>query len=105
MTQPAAFVQLSWQKDSDSKEEVLQKNAQLLAQSVEDLRLAERVARALRATGYAPLRDIEVTVHNGLVILGGWVRSYFLKQMAQANALSVQGVNQVRNDLKVSRPS
>jgi osmotically-inducible protein OsmY len=79
--------------------------ALLLRPSQEDLGLAERVERALRATGYGPLRGIEVTVHARLVILGGRVPSYYLKQLAQATALGVPGAHQVRNDLEVGRPS
>jgi osmotically-inducible protein OsmY len=58
----------------------------------------------LRATGYGPRRDLEVTVHERLVIAGGRVPSYYLKQVAQAIALAVQGVEQARNDLEVGRP-
>ncbi len=73
--------------------------------NVEDLRLAERVKRTLRATGYGPLRGSEVTVHARLVILEGRVPSYYLKQVAQATALAVPGAHQVRNDLEVVKLS
>jgi osmotically-inducible protein OsmY len=79
--------------------------APLLGQSQEDLRLAERVERALRATGFGPLRNIAVTAHARLVILGGRVPSNYLKQVAQTTALAVPGTHQVRNDLDVVRPS
>ena len=59
---------------------------------------------ALRATGYGPLRCIEVTVHERLVILAGRAPSYYLKQVAQATALAVPGAHQIRNDLDVGRP-
>jgi osmotically-inducible protein OsmY len=78
--------------------------AALLLQSLEDLDLAERVGRALAASGYGPLRDLEVTVQARLVILAGRVPSYYLKQVAQATALAVRGVERVRNDLEVGRP-
>ena len=78
--------------------------AQFLQQRKEDLCLAERVERALRATGYGPLRGIEVTVHARLVILDGRVPSYYLKQVAQTSALAVPGVRRVRNDLDVGQP-
>jgi osmotically-inducible protein OsmY len=78
--------------------------AALLMQSVEDLDLAERVGRALAATGYGPLRDIQVTVQTRLVILAGQAPSYHLKQVAQAATLAVPGVDRVRNDLEVGRP-
>ena len=75
--------------------------APLQQQSQGDLCLAERVGRALRATGYGPLRGVEVTVHARLVILGGRVPSYYLKQVAQTTALAVPGARHVRNDLDV----
>jgi osmotically-inducible protein OsmY len=78
--------------------------ALLLEQSQEDRCLAERVERALRATGYGPLRGIAVTVQARLVLLGGRVPSYYLKQVAQTAALAVAGARHVRNDLEVGRP-
>jgi osmotically-inducible protein OsmY len=78
--------------------------ALLLEQNQEDLDLAQRVERALRATGYGTLRGIELTVHARFVILGGRVPSYYLKQVAQATALAVPGVRHVRNELDVDRP-
>jgi hypothetical protein len=77
----------------------------LLRQGKEDLSLAEDVERALCATGYGPLRDIDVTAYAHLVILGGRVPSYYLKQVAQTTALAVPGARHVRNDLDVSRPT
>jgi osmotically-inducible protein OsmY len=71
---------------------------------MQDLRLAELVERALGATGYGPLRNIEVTANEQLVMLGGPVPSYYLKQVAQAAALAVVGVHQVQNNLVVPRP-
>jgi osmotically-inducible protein OsmY len=71
---------------------------------MEDLRLAERVERALRALGFSPLRAIEVAVCGQVVILRGRVPSYYVKQIAQATALAVPGVRQLCNDLDVTRP-
>ena len=78
--------------------------APLPTPALDDLRLAERVERALRATGYGPLRAVNVAVHARLVVLGGRVPSYYLKQVAQTTAQSVPGAHQVRNDLDVVRP-
>jgi osmotically-inducible protein OsmY len=78
--------------------------ALLLQQRLEDLGLAERVERALRATGYGSLRGIMVTVRARDVTLGGRVPSYYLKQVAQTTALTVAGAQSVRNDLDVARP-
>jgi osmotically-inducible protein OsmY len=77
----------------------------LLTQSLEDHRLAERVERALRATGYGVLRTVRVSVIARVVILGGRVSSYYLKQLAQATALAVPGAQQIRNDLNVVQPN
>jgi osmotically-inducible protein OsmY len=77
----------------------------LLMQALEDLRLADQVEHALRATGYAPLRGVEVTVQSRLAILRGRVPSNYLKQVAQEAAQAVPGVRQVRNDLVADRPS
>lgn len=73
--------------------------------SQEGPRLADRIERALRTAGYGPLRGIQVTVDARLVILGGRVPSYYLKQVAQETALTVPGTHQVRNDLDVDRSS
>jgi osmotically-inducible protein OsmY len=69
-----------------------------------ELDLAERVERALRATGYAPLRGVEVSANGRLVTLLGWVPSYYLKQVAQEAARAVPGVRELRNDLSVAQP-
>jgi osmotically-inducible protein OsmY len=72
-----------------------------LAPTQEDIHLAERVECALRRAGYGAFWNIDVTVHMPLVILRGRVPTYYLKQVAQATALSVPGVDQVGNDLEV----
>jgi len=103
MTRAAAFLVLPSQPPSRGDKDALQANARFLAQSVEDLHLAERVERALRASGYGPLRTIDVTVHERQVTLTGRVPSYYLKQVAQQLSLAVPGAHQVRNDVNVSR--
>jgi osmotically-inducible protein OsmY len=105
MAQPTALLILPTRERTGEEVDAVQATTQLLAQSLEDLRLAECVERALRATGYMPLRGIEVTAHARLVILAGRVPSYYLKQVAQTTVLAVPGVQQIRNDLEVGRPS
>ncbi len=78
--------------------------APLSMQSLDDRRLAERVENALRATGYGALRTVRVSVSAGVVILGGRVASYYLKQVVQATALAVPGAHQIRNGLDVDAP-
>jgi osmotically-inducible protein OsmY len=98
MTQPA-------RERTVEETDAAQRTALPRQQAQEDLRLAECVERALRASGYGPLRGIEVTVQARLVTLGGRVPSYYLKQVAQTAALAVPGAGLVRNDLDVVRPS
>jgi osmotically-inducible protein OsmY len=64
-------------------------------------RLSEQIIRVLRATGYLPLRDLEIFAAEGFVILRGRVPSYYLKQVAQAAVLGLPGVDEVRNELDV----
>jgi osmotically-inducible protein OsmY len=77
----------------------------LLAQSLEELCLAERVEQALRASGYPPLRAVEAIVCGPVVTLQGQVRSYYMKQLAQTVAMGVAGVRELRNDVEVVRAS
>jgi osmotically-inducible protein OsmY len=67
--------------------------------------LAERVERALRATGYPALRTIDVSVRGRLVVLQGRVPSYYMKQMAQAIAMAIPAVQELRNDVDVVSPA
>ena len=76
-----------------------------LTQSLELLRLAERIERALHTSGYGALRDVEVVVNARIVRLVGRVPSYYLKQLAQVTALAVPGIHQFHNDLNVIPPS
>jgi osmotically-inducible protein OsmY len=48
--------------------------------------------------------DIGVTVHNGVVTLGGFVRSYIEKTQAERDAKRVAGVVGVANDIEVRLP-
>jgi len=80
----------------------LRTTAQLTTQSLEDLHLAERIERALHATGHSALRAIEVLVNDRIVRLAGRVPSYYLKQIAQVTALAIPGTHGIDNDLDVS---
>ena len=104
MPQPAALI-LPAREPTGEAMDAVQATARLLTQSREDLRLAERVERAVRATGCGPLRVIEATVQARLVRRAGRVPSYYLKRVAQTTALAVPGAQQVRNDPEVGRPS
>jgi osmotically-inducible protein OsmY len=70
----------------------------LVEQVIEQLQLA------LARTGYTCLRDVQMSVEEGLVVLKGRVPSYYLKQRAQVAALEIESVRGVRNELEVYVP-
>ena len=63
--------------------------------------LFHEVERALGATGHAPLRNLHLCQQGSTVILHGHVPSYYLKQLAQATAMTIPGVSRVHNQLDV----
>jgi osmotically-inducible protein OsmY len=67
-----------------------------------DEEVGERTKQALRRTGYLRLSTIEVSVHEGLVTLKGDVTTYYLKQVAQSAAMSVDGIGGIDNNIVVS---
>jgi osmotically-inducible protein OsmY len=66
-----------------------------------DAVVGERTKQALQRTGYLRLNTIEVSVHESLVTLKGQVASYYLKQIAQTAAMSVNGVGGIENNIVV----
>ena len=72
------------------------------AAAVPEQSLAFRVRRELETSGYAQLRAIQVSATGtGCVHLDGRVQSFYLKQLAQATALGIEGVHSVNNHLEV----
>lgn len=72
----------------------------LPAASPPDSRGAE-VASRLAASGYPSLRNVHCQCRDGVMVLSGTVRSYYLKQMAQTVAGKTDGVGRVENQLEV----
>jgi osmotically-inducible protein OsmY len=103
MFQSTALMVLPCGPHGDEEARAGQPAALEAAQLPMDHGLAERVGRVLNATGYSPLRAIEVSIHSQLVILRGRVPSYYMKQLAQAAVLDVPGVRALRNDVQVCR--
>lgn len=66
-----------------------------------DSMLAEQVRQAIHQTGYFRLRNISIQVENDTVRLSGWVDCYYLKQLAQQKAMSIDGVRRIVNKLHV----
>ena len=106
MARSASLVIMSSPECTGNETDSVRRTVLHIVQAMEDLALAERIERRLRATGYGALREIEVTIHDGNVILGGRVPSYYLKLIAQAIARSViRGRYRLRNDLGVGQLS
>ena len=68
---------------------------------VADRHLGQRIALALQAAGYVPLRKVDVIARDGCIILKGTVPTYYLKQLAQSAAMSVSRVHAIDNRLDV----
>ena len=68
---------------------------------VTDEHLCDSIIRGLRASGYSPCRDVAVSVRDGHVSIRGRVPTYYLKQVAQSAAMSVDGIKSIENDLVV----
>jgi osmotically-inducible protein OsmY len=105
MAQSDALLILPACKHPGEEKAALQTAAPLLTQSLEDLRLAGRIERALRAAGHGPLRAVAVSVSGRAVMLLGRVPSYYLKQIAQSISLAVPGAHQIYNGLEVVQPN
>jgi osmotically-inducible protein OsmY len=67
--------------------------------------LTAKVESALSRTGYTSLRNLRVSARHSAVVLRGDVPTYHLKQVAQAAALAVPEVRELRNELTVVRAS
>lgn len=63
------------------------------------------VAQArLRGSAYAELRDLTCGSHEGVLVIGGQVSSFYLKQLAQTAVRGVPGVEVVHNQVRVVGP-
>lgn len=104
MTPSSAFLTIPCPRSADASEIAQALAEALCATGLDDLRQAEHVHRALRATGYPAMRAIEVTAHDRVITLRGRVLSYYMKQMAQEVARAVAEVQELRNELQVGTP-
>lgn len=67
--------------------------------------LTTQLREALAQRSYHGLRTVDINVHEGLVRLTGRVSSYYQKQLATAAVLSLDGVEELTNDLQIVRPA
>lgn len=73
-------------------------------QFIDDSALTARVKTALaREAGFGEAMDVHVNVNRGVVQLAGFVDSEQLKRRAEEVAKSVNGVQSVKNDLRVAQ--
>ncbi len=66
-----------------------------------DQQIVERVQDVLNSSGYPQLRQLRIHFDHGRVTLQGRLATYYLKQLAQTLVLSVEGVRDLDNDVKV----
>jgi osmotically-inducible protein OsmY len=66
--------------------------------------LRDAAIQGLRRSGYPALSDVQCEVKGGRATLSGVVPSFFLKQIAQAILLRVDGVRGLTNHLEVQSP-
>lgn len=64
-------------------------------------RIGDAIEVALRDTGYAQLRDLNVRVDGHDVILLGRLPSYYLKQIAHHVVMAVPGVHSIKDAIDV----
>ncbi len=67
-----------------------------------DQRIREEACEALHLDRYVDASDIEVSVENGIVVLTGMVSDRGTKRAAEACVESLDGVKDVRNELRVA---
>ncbi len=68
-----------------------------------DQRLCRAVVAALQDTRYTALHRLRCAVLGGDVELSGTVPSFYMKQMAQAAAMRIDGTSRVYNLIEVRR--
>jgi hypothetical protein len=55
----------------------------------------------LQHSAYLELRRVRCDLHNGVITLTGHVSSYYLRQLAQAAMLGLDGIRAISNCLEV----
>jgi osmotically-inducible protein OsmY len=69
-----------------------------------DSQVVNSAAQRFQASLYPALRSISCEFHEGVLVLRGRVRTYFLKQMAQETVRTVDGVGLIVNVVEVKEP-
>lgn len=79
--------------------------AQQTTESPEDEALTSRVTQAVAHVAAADAKSINVQTRDGVVQLSGFVKSEEARDAALKAAVSVAGVDRVRNELAVQSPA
>jgi hypothetical protein len=66
-----------------------------------DADICRRVESQLGSAGYLALRDVRCELDNGMLCLRGCLRSFYLKQVAQAVAARLAGIPPLENRIEV----
>ncbi len=75
--------------------------AQIMARQASDEWIEKRVETSIMFNRHISIRPVDVEVDDGLCILTGTVNTQAEKTLAGSIAQSIQGVRQVRNELRV----
>lgn len=67
-------------------------------------RSANEVESRLRRSPFLALRDVGCSAHGATLILHGHLPTYYLKQIAQEAATSLEGVGPVVNQIRITPP-
>ena len=65
----------------------------------------ERIQRELIENPHYQIRRTFCTYHDGVAVLHGYVRSYYMKQVAQSVVGQMEGVARVINQIQVAPAS
>ena len=63
--------------------------------------LKKKIHSALNTSPHIPAHSLRFETDAGRVILSGYVPSWYQKQMAQEALRSVEGIAEIRNELRV----
>ena len=66
--------------------------------------VVQRCELALRGSSYHALRRLTCAFHEGVLSIRGVVPTFYLKQMAQALLIALDGVEEISNQVVVQAP-
>ena len=74
----------------------------LVGENGRDQSPVDHALRIFQESPYLAIRQIECSYEDGVLTISGSVPSYYLKQLAQAAVLDLQGVDRLSNCLNVT---